>query len=207
MQYHTVYEICNSDFWANCFPQLIGLITCFAVVCYVLFRPPSKSKEPIGLQERFINAFHGFKDMSIYRWLVTGWLFLVAFVLMCLMAFSVLQSYSKWAELTNAYKSGTCQQVEGFVTDFIPAETSIYDVHQSNSRFGTAPPGAEKRYYESFTVNGYRFEYSDEGSTTGFSKISVRGGPIKEGLRVRIWFSGNRNSIARLDVAETKSNL
>jgi hypothetical protein len=54
--------------------------------------------------------------------------------------------------------------VEGPVTD-----------HANNGR------GAE-----SFAVNGHRFSYSDSVVTSGFHTTVALGGPIREGLYVRI---------------------
>lgn len=39
---------------------------------------------------------------------------------------------------------------------------------------------------ESFNVNGVKFEYSDYVITPGFNNAASKGGPIKEGLPVRI---------------------
>jgi hypothetical protein len=203
MHYHTVYEISSSNFCANCFPQLAAMIACatvvLAVVLYVIFRRHSKSKEPIGFQERFINIFCGFKDMSIYRSVVIGWLLLVAVVATFLSASIVMQSYSKWTTLFNAYKNGMCQQVEGSVTEFRPASESMNILCAVPSGNSYSAPTT----YESFVVDGHRFQYSDGGFTTGFSQTSIDGGPIKEDLKVRIWFCDY--SIARLDVAENDS--
>jgi hypothetical protein len=53
---------------------------------------------------------------------------------------------------------------------------------------------------ESFVVRGVRFEYSDNVSTAGFNNTTSHGGPIREGLPVRVWYRGNE--ILRLDVAK-----
>ena len=53
---------------------------------------------------------------------------------------------------------------------------------------------------ESFVVHGVRFAYSDYVITAGFNNTSSHGGPIREGLPVRIWYRGNE--ILRLDVAK-----
>jgi len=52
---------------------------------------------------------------------------------------------------------------------------------------------------ETFTVNGVRFSYSDFGVTCGFNNSASHGGPIREGLQVRIHYVGN--AILRLEVA------
>jgi hypothetical protein len=51
---------------------------------------------------------------------------------------------------------------------------------------------------ESFTVNGVKFEYSDFVVTPGFNNATSHGGPIREGLPVRI--SHIDNTILKLEV-------
>jgi hypothetical protein len=41
---------------------------------------------------------------------------------------------------------------------------------------------------ESFDVQGVRFQYSDFGIIAGFNHIASLGGPIREGLPVKIWY-------------------
>jgi hypothetical protein len=56
------------------------------------------------------------------------------------------------------------------------------------------------RSFESFSVDGHRFSYDDNVVTSGFHTTAAHGGPIREGLYVRIAFSGNL--ILRLEVAQ-----
>ncbi len=53
--------------------------------------------------------------------------------------------------------------------------------------------------FESFTINGTRFHYSDFLATGGYNRPASQGGVIREGLQVRIAHRGN--TIARLEVA------
>jgi DNA-directed RNA polymerase subunit RPC12/RpoP len=68
--------------------------------------------------------------------------------------------------------SGHASYVEGEVQDFVPMP---YAGHAD----------------ESFTVKGVHFSYSDYGITPGFNNSASHGGPIRQGLYVRIWYSGN----------------
>lgn len=77
-------------------------------------------------------------------------------------------------------KSGACTVVEGAVTDFHPMPE---DGH---------PP-------ENFSLNGVRFEYSDFNITGGFNNTASHGGPIRQGLPVRICYLDGE--ILRLEVA------
>jgi hypothetical protein len=59
------------------------------------------------------------------------------------------------------------------------------------------------RDYESFTVNGVDFSYSDfVGTSSCFNHTASQGGPIRGGLRVRITYIDD-DCIVRLDVAPT----
>jgi hypothetical protein len=49
-------------------------------------------------------------------------------------------------------------------------------------------------------VHGVRFQYSDYVITAGFNNTSSHGGPIREGLPVRIWYLDGE--ILRLDIAK-----
>ncbi len=53
---------------------------------------------------------------------------------------------------------------------------------------------------ERFTVCGAAFSYSDYAVTAGFNNTSSHGGPIREGIWVRIAHLGN--SIARVELAK-----
>jgi len=45
---------------------------------------------------------------------------------------------------------------------------------------------------ESFVVAGKRFQYSDFEATSAFNNSKSHGGPIDDGLQVRLWYVGNR---------------
>jgi hypothetical protein len=51
---------------------------------------------------------------------------------------------------------------------------------------------------EHFCVSGACFSYSDYVVTAGFNRTSSRGGPIREGLPVRVTYLGN--TILKLEV-------
>lgn len=65
--------------------------------------------------------------------------------------------------------TGNCRIVEGIVNNFIPMPIGGHSLEQ-------------------FTVNNIRFGYSDFIITGGFNNTSSYGGPIKEGLQVRICY-------------------
>ncbi len=85
----------------------------------------------------------------------------------------------EYFSMRSALQNGRYQFVEGPVEDFKPMP---YEGHAM----------------ESFRVRTSKFEYSDYVITAGFNKTQSHGGPIREGLKVRIYFV--ENTILRLEV-------
>jgi hypothetical protein len=92
-----------------------------------------------------------------------------------------LLTYSQFYLLRKSYRAHEYQVVEGLIEKFEPMP---YEGHQN----------------ESFTVKGTRFEYSDFAVRPGFSQTSSHGGPIRQGLNVRVCHRGN--IILKLDIAK-----
>jgi hypothetical protein len=90
-------------------------------------------------------------------------------------------TYTDHRNAQTALADGRYEIVEGTVQDFVPMP---YEGHA----------------LESFSVNGRRFSYSDYVASAGFRQTTAHGGPIREGLRVRVTHAGN--VILRLEVAE-----
>jgi hypothetical protein len=106
-------------------------------------------------------------------------IFSTAVVLLGSAAFGNLRSQ---ISNTRAYREGRYQTVEGNVTNFVPMP---YNGHA----------------LESFTVNGVKFSYTDWNfPKSGFKNTSSHGGPIREGLPVRIGYIGN--TIVKLEIQE-----
>jgi len=57
---------------------------------------------------------------------------------------------------------------------------------------------------ESFDVNGVKFWYSDNVIIAGFNHTAFHGGPIRQGLPVKIWYS--RGQILRLQIKPGEAN-
>jgi hypothetical protein len=88
---------------------------------------------------------------------------------------------AQYLSLASALRTGRCEVVEGVVTAFHPMPAA----------------GHENEW---FVVGGCRFDYSDYRLTAGFNNTSSHGGPLRQGLRVRIH---HRNgAIARLEIAK-----
>jgi hypothetical protein len=94
------------------------------------------------------------------------------FLLFAASAFSGPGVRNMYARARNSYVKGQYSVVEGPVTNFHPMP---YSGHQD----------------ETFSVNGVQFSYSDFELVPCFNNTSSHGGPIREGLRVRIAYSGN----------------
>jgi hypothetical protein len=111
---------------------------------------------------------------------VTGYFMVVFATLWVLIAFA--WTFSEYMKYTRAYRNGTYATVEGPVENFRPMP---YEGHQD----------------ECFTVRNETFCYSDYIIQAGFSNSASHGGPIREGLPVRVAYYDGQ--ILRLDVRAT----
>jgi hypothetical protein len=87
--------------------------------------------------------------------------------------------YMEFARLRNAVRNGRYSVVVGDVTDFRSGDT-----HRP----------------ETFVVDGHSYSYSSSWSSVAFNRDSASGGPIRQGLRLRITDVGG--AIVKLEVAE-----
>jgi hypothetical protein len=95
--------------------------------------------------------------------------------------YSFYLTYREYRCLVSSVETGSAKIVEGPVIDFKPM------------------PATDKGW-ERFCVQHVCFEYSDYSITGGFNNTSSHGGPIREGLPVRITYVGG--SIVKLEVAK-----
>lgn len=92
---------------------------------------------------------------------------------------SFAATFADYRRVVSVLRNNQARMVEGAVTEFKPVP------YTSNA-------------HESFVVQGVKFEYSDYDTTAGFNNATSHGGPIREGLPVKIWYSGGE--ILRLDI-------
>ncbi len=92
---------------------------------------------------------------------------------------ALASTYADYAHLRDRLRSGQYMTVEGAVTNFVPGD--LGDHRQ-----------------ESFTVAGHHFSYAPSIVTAGFNRSAAHGGPIAEGMRVRI--AAVDGEIARLEI-------
>jgi hypothetical protein len=113
--------------------------------------------------------------------------FKVSFVAIALVGTSIalplgfIGTFSDYQKCSHSLALGQTSYVEGTVDNFVPMP---YSGHT---------PGLE-----SFTVSGVPFSYSDYIPVAGFNLTSSHGGPIRQGLPVRIWYVGNE--IVKLEI-------
>ena len=108
------------------------------------------------------------------------YLFLGFSVLWTTLAFS--STYKQYRLAKNAATEHHFKVVEGLVRDFKPMPYSGHSM-------------------ERFCVEEACFEYSDYVVTSGFNNTASHGGPIRDGLPVRVSYIGN--TIIRLEVAKS----
>jgi hypothetical protein len=104
---------------------------------------------------------------------------LVLFV--SLAVFGIYMTTSDYLDFRNALDENKCSVVTGVVTNFDPM-----------------PWGGHKE--ESFLVNGLKFSYSNFEPSVGFNNSASHGGPIRDGLNVRIHYLDGK--ILRLELAK-----
>jgi hypothetical protein len=106
----------------------------------------------------------------------------VAYVAMLFMAMTLSPAgvSDMYARARDTYVRGDYSIAEGTVANFLPMP---YSGHQN----------------ETFSVNGVGFSYSDYEVVPCFNNTASHGGPIRDGLRVRIAYSGD--CILKLEVA------
>lgn len=99
---------------------------------------------------------------------------------------SFVHSYGAYRTLIGDVRAGRVSFLEGPVTQYEPAK-----------------PGMGASDDESFVVAGKRFVYSGSAGL-GFHETHVYGGPIKEGLNVRIAYVSRdgRDVITRLEIGK-----
>ena len=97
------------------------------------------------------------------------------------MTISFAATFGEHRELVAALESRRYVVVEGVVHDFVPGPLSEHPM-------------------ESFEVEGHRYEYSNAMVTEGFNITQSHGGPMRDGLRVRI--ADVHGVIARLEIAK-----
>ena len=145
------------------------------------FRPGTYGYEALGALAVGGVVFLLFWVLRQQRWRgVPLWLVgSLAVVPAASYGFALALSYSEMTKLREALKNGRFTSVEGIVTGLQPG-----DSHRS----------------ESFEVAGHLYKYSFSSRSAAFNQDAAVGGPIRDGLRVRI--TDVEGKIARLEIAQ-----
>jgi hypothetical protein len=96
---------------------------------------------------------------------------------------TLVGGYSQHKALRNAVERGEYRTVEGVVKHFAPAR--------------------EWGDWESFNVGNDRYQYSDSYIVPGYHRTALKGGVMRDGLRVRI--ADVDGQIARLEIRGSPS--
>lgn len=110
---------------------------------------------------------------------VLSWSFILSACAFMLVPLSQIRAYQ---DASNGIKEGRYSIIEGNVTQFIPMPWAGHAL-------------------ECFVVSGERYCYADYIVGVGFNNTASHGGPIKDGLPVRITYNA-RNAILRLEIAK-----
>ena len=89
------------------------------------------------------------------------------------------ETWSEYEEFVQRLRSGDYRTVTGPITDFQPGDV----------------PGHRSEHVR---VNGVFFNYGTAEITSAFNRTAGRGGPMREGLQVRLAVSGDR--IIRVEI-------
>jgi len=116
-----------------------------------------------------------------HRWFQRSRPYVFTAFTLCVMSGLNINMYREYRLLTGRLQAGNYQVVEGEVEEFDPMP---WEGHKD----------------ESFVVAGHRYSYSDYDGSAGFNRTSSHGGPIRQGLRVRI--ADIDGVIARLEIAQ-----
>jgi hypothetical protein len=179
MNFKTIFDAAHQGYATWWFPAA-GLVGVFVGALYV-FKPALMLSMSRGAQ--FVSKPTMFRSLSDGSQgaanKIISWCLLIFALLWTLGTF--VFTFAEYRYVVNALNEGRYAIVEGPVTGFVPMP---YEGHSQ----------------ESFVVGGHRFSYSENIITSGFHNTASHGGPIREGLYVRVSYLGNL--ILRLEVAE-----
>jgi len=194
MEYEVVFDITQSGYRTWWF-SAVGLVFVIISTGSIYF---NQTQRIPSFLLPIVEKFYSLGNLSTYSldktppYTITSQKFRVGFSYL-FFCFSVVwtavtffATYSDYVNLRNALQNGQFEFVEGQVTEFVPMP---YEGHQ----------------YESFMVNGKKFQYSDGVISNGFNNTSSHGGPIREGLKVRVWSVNRREgpTIVKLAISRT----
>ncbi len=180
MNYQTVFDVAQVNPWDGWIQALLLPVFFIAISLIIVIAGPSVHRRSSDIR---ISVADNTRLNRIIAGIFCGTI--------CLIVTSVMgASFMHHCRALEYLKHEPHQKVEGVVSQFDPM-----------------PASGHKN--ESFNVNGVPFKYSDFDLTNpGFRNTTSHGGPIKDGLPVRIWYKPapqdypeKANWISRLDTA------
>lgn len=134
--------------------------------------------------KRLIKTYSFFRQFIIFFCYLVGG---ISLIMLTVMLFNIPNIKRNESELRKIIETRSFHVVEGKIEDF------------SHSNRGG-------QIFESFRVQGIKFEYSDFITNEGFHQTSKNGGPIiKNGQQVKIsyYVKNNENLILKLEIKDT----
>jgi hypothetical protein len=190
MNYQTVFDVARVNPWDGWIQALFLPVFFIAISLIIVIAGPSVHRRSSDVRISVADnktVRENEKSAARFNRIIAG----IFCGTICLIVTSVMgASFMHHCQALEYLKHGPHQKVEGVVSQFDPM-----------------PASGHKN--ESFRVNGIPFAYSDFDMTNpGFRNATSHGGPIKEGLPVRIWYMPapqdhpeKANWISRLDTA------
>jgi hypothetical protein len=172
MEYYTYFDIVESGYIAGR-TLLLPLLMIVVAVIFYIFR-----KEGLKLA---IKIFPYWIPLQKFIWLKPYfYIFYISFAILWSVTFFLTTS-NEYKQARDSLLSEQAKVVEGVIHEY---------------KAGTNEQGAA---LDTFCVKDVCFEISDYRFTSGFHQQQINGGPLKQGLPVRISYVGN--TIVRLEIS------
>ncbi len=177
MEYKTFFDVENLDFsWSQFNIRIILLVV--SIVAYNIVK--RKKQQPISPPSYQKSITQQIFSPSLQDTLKLAIAFFGFFLV-----FGIGISLYDMYKVKDAIKTGKVKIVTGKVSN--------YQLEQNPSgKIGT----------ESFYVEDIKFEYSDSETMYRFHQTSLNGGPVHEGMKVRIHYFGMPPVILKLELSE-----
>ena len=197
----------------------IQIVLCFWMIGWFAFAGGALK---IGRTSHFVDTVadaDGYRtvfdvEQSGYRhwgFAASGLIFVaVGFAMPALFRLGIVGKPAAWMQkwLPRVFVVGaTLWTVAVFAATFVDYRRAVDALHNAKAK---VVEGRVDHYSqvptksESFDVNGVKFWYSDNVIIAGFNHTAFHGGPIRQGLPVKIWYS--RGQILRLQIKPGEAN-
>jgi len=134
----------------------------------------------------------------------------IGFAMPALFRLGIVRKPSVWMQkwLPRVFVIGaTLWTVAVFAATFVDYRQAVDALHAGEANVVEGPVDQYSQVpskSESFDVNSVKFSYSDNLLIAGFNHTAFHGGPIRQGLPVRIWY--RHGQILRLQIKPAEAN-